>query len=105
MAKDIDVPILEGVLQITDQVTLGNMTLHPGYKILIRMINTACAAANATVVSTNPEADDYDRILRSRQQRARNWSELSIWLFKSIDWHTKSGSSSQSEEERLVEEL
>lgn len=71
-----------------ERAQLINMTFHPGYQILIHMMNQACELATAAVIKLDPiVTEDFDRKLSSLQNIARATNDFCASLIKSIEAH------------------
>jgi len=72
--------LLQDELTIADCFSLGQTMNTPGFDILRRLYEAACAEANADAVRLDPERTDYTHVLSVRTQRTRNFNELVEWV-------------------------
>lgn len=78
-------------LNTIEKVTLGNMSLHPGYEVFKQMISEACRNATEAVIKLDPISDNYEKKLVVLQAKARTLNDFSASLLASIEWHTREG--------------
>ena len=96
--------ILGEDLNVAEKATLVQMASTPGFKILIKMANEACLRATQDTARLDPEMPEYERLAVERARRARNISEFSDLLFKSVFAHVDSVKKVQAQEDEQAEE-
>jgi hypothetical protein len=74
-------------LSQADRVALVGLTTHPGFRVLIQMMESACKDAYTKVIQCDPtkEAD-----VLALQKEARAASAFSNLLLRAINWHSRS---------------
>src|ERR1700719_3073064 len=82
--------ILSPDLTQAKKVMLTQVTMTPGWKVVIEIANEACLRATQDTIKLDPESADYERVCVERQRRARNITEFSDLLFHSILAHADS---------------
>jgi hypothetical protein len=88
-SKDTSEPLLREELSAAERIILGQLTQQPGFNIIVRMHEAACARANNDAIKLDPEEDGYERKLSVRTQRTRNFNECVNLVRKSINWHVE----------------
>jgi len=101
--KKIRVLLANDLTQI-EKGALHRLQSMPEYKVLVKLLNSSCAAANDDVIKTDPEAPNYNSILTFRQQRARSFSEQADTLFHSIKEHAASIIKQEKKEDTEAED-
>lgn len=96
--KKQSIAILADSLTEGERATLLRLRSLPEYRVLVKLLDAVCTSANNDAIKTDPESANYITILTSRQQRARNFSELASWLLKSIDSHSETVKKTQNKE-------
>lgn len=81
------IPILADKLALPERVSLSSVVHHPGFSVIVKMLEAACEDATNEVMRVDPEEENYERILSARQQRSRYSHELSRRLLDSIQYH------------------
>jgi len=103
MAEDKKL-LLENELTIADCFALGQTMGTPGFDIVRRLYEAACAEANADTIKLDPEGEGYDRKLAVRTQRSRNFNEIVDWVRKcALIHHNRVALNRQAEEEDAKE--
>lgn len=82
--------ILSPNMSPAKKVLLLQTIMTPGWKVVIEMANEACQVAAQDTIRLDPESEDYERVCVERQRRARNITEFSDLLMKSIHTHADS---------------
>lgn len=95
--------LLRDELNLAERSALHNMTYHPGFKILQRMIDDACRLATEEVIKLDPGANNYERLLVSVQNKARAINEFASALRKSVDVHCNAAIQLEEEEKEQDE--
>lgn len=111
MADIVRVPLLsadideEKKLTVMDQVNLAQLTQHPGWLVLVNMMDSACKTATRDVIGIDPEEKGYQQTLMARQTRARNIKEFNDLVLLSVRWHMQaSGTQAKSQTQEPKEE-
>ncbi len=86
MAEDKKL-LLANELTLGDGFALGQIMGTPGFEVLRRLYEAACAEAGADTLRLDPERTDYNHVLGVRTQRARNFNELVEWVRTSALMH------------------
>src|SRR5208282_1630607 len=98
--------ILSPDLHITKKVMLAQVIGTPGWKVIIEIANEACRMAMQDTIKLDPESDDYERVVVERQRRARNITEFSDLLMRSIHEHADAVRKvEQKEDQEAVERV
>src|SRR5258708_39731730 len=106
MANKETQTILSPDLTQAKKVMLTQVVMTPGWKVVIEIANEACRTAMQDTIKLDPESEDYERICVERQRRARNITEFSDDLMKSIHAHADSiRRVEQKEEDEAVERV
>lgn len=93
-------PLLANELTDTQKVSLAALKQHPGYPVLELLHMAACKRATEEVIKLDPEEEGYERKLKARQQKARERSEFSLLILRSIDWQTQAVTVQQEAESK-----
>lgn len=83
------VPLLLEELTEVEQLNLAGLTQHPGYPALEKLLMAACRRATEDFTKLDPSADGYEKKLVYHQWKAKERSEFSMLVLKSILYHTK----------------
>ena len=97
--RDVPKPLLAEELTLAEKVMLAQMSLTPGYKILIRLLEAGCQKATEDTIKTDPEDVNYDQILRARQQYSRAVNRFSTLVLKSVEFHVEHGVAEEQQKE------
>lgn len=98
--------LLREDLSSTEVMMLGQMTHHGGYKVLVKLMDALCTRATQDIVLLDPEADDYERVLSIRTQRARTINEVCSVILKSVEAHVESiASQERTEDQEAVDKV
>jgi hypothetical protein len=87
MAEKQAPKILVPDLPQAKKVMLLQTTMTPGWKVIVEIANEACRQAMTDTIKLDPESEDYERVCVERQRRARNMTEFSDLLMRSIHTH------------------
>jgi hypothetical protein len=102
MSEEIVAPeVRPFVLPAGDRLDLVALTQQPGWRVLNRMMEAACQAANARVIQCDPT--DEKKVL-TLQLEARATNAFCTLLGKAVQWHVNSQKASQTSQ-RTIEEL
>ena len=96
--------ILSPDLSPAKKALLLQVILSPGWKVIEEIANEACLRFTQDIIRLDPESEDYERVAQTRTLRARNASEFSDLLFKSIVVHANSIRQAQAKEDSEVVE-
>lgn len=83
---------------------LMQLSMMPGFKVVIELANEACLRATQDITRLDPETNDYDRLVKERASRARNITQFSDLLFESVFSHADSVKTQAVQENREAEE-
>jgi hypothetical protein len=89
MAQKEAVKILCEDLLPAEKAMLLQVINTPGWKVVEKIANAACLRATQDTIKLDPESEDYERVCVERQRRARNITEFSDLLMRSIYEHAK----------------
>lgn len=90
MAEKIESKVLlEGILTTPEQVLLAQLVQMGGYKVLMKLFDAATTRFQEAPLKLNPEDPNYEKLVASRTQRARNSIEYANSVFNSVKWHTE----------------
>lgn len=67
--------LLENELTMAECVMLNGVMNTPGFSVLTKLYEAACAWANNETIKLDPEDPNYNQKLSVRTQRARNFNE------------------------------
>lgn len=81
--------LLDGVLSMPEQVLLGQLTQMGGYKVLQKLFDAAATVFQEAPLKLDPENPNYEKLVASRTQAARNAIEFSNLVFNSVECHVK----------------
>jgi len=90
MAESI-VPLLQDQLTVPERASLGNLVLHPGWPILIRIFEEGPIRATENVLKVDPESEGADRRVLERQRKARAIQDYYNLVRRSIQHHVDLG--------------
>lgn len=96
--------LLESELSIAECVMLNGVMNTPGFSILTRLYEAACAWANNESIRLDPEDTNYNQKLAVRTQRTRNFNELVQYVRLSALTHVKRVEKQKQEENQQAEE-
>ncbi len=99
--KEVSVILCEDLSQ-AEKVLLAQTKLTPGWRVVEKIANAACRRAQEDTFKVNPEDATADRKVIERQRRARNITEFSDLLFKSIYAHVETATQKEVEEEKAA---
>jgi hypothetical protein len=97
MAKEAPKPILMDGLTLTEKIHLGATAMTPGYQVIIKMFEAICRKLTEDAIKVDPEEDNYDQILRAKQQEARTANKFAALFLKSVDYHREYGVAEQAQ--------
>jgi hypothetical protein len=102
MAEKKEVPLLMDALTLPEKVMLGQTSLTPGYKILIKLMESACEDSRLAINDVNPEEPGYIEVLKARQQYSRAVNKFCVLLLRSVDYHKAHGIAEEQQKESEV---
>lgn len=102
MAEKKEVPLLMDTLTLPEKVMLGQTSLTPGYKILIKLMESACEDSRLAINDVNPEEPGYIEVLKARQQYSRAVNKFCVLLLRSVDYHKAHGVAEEQQKELEV---
>jgi len=83
------VPLMMDDLSVGEKVLLANLSLHPGYKVLVKLLDAACTTATQDVIRLDPMVQEYKRKLEYLQQAARTVNKFSSLVLRSVKYHAE----------------
>jgi hypothetical protein len=78
-------------LSTEEKIYLGNLTNHPGYTVLKKLVDEFCMMRNSRVIKLKRDTPDYIRLLEVYQTEAFLSFEICTTLLKSIEMHAIAG--------------
>jgi hypothetical protein len=87
-------------LSQAEKTWLVQVINSPGWKIVVKLANEGCDTFTRDIVKVPQEHPEYERIVVERQRRARNASEFSDLLMKSVHEHADSVRRKEAQEEQ-----
>lgn len=101
--KEKDATVLSPEMTQAEKVLLAQTTMTPGWKVVVKMANDACARFTQDIIKVDPESEDAEHVVSERQRRARIAIEFSDLLMRSIYAHADSiRRAGKQEEEEAV---
>ncbi len=94
--------LLDGEITAAEMVLLGQLSNHPGYAVLERLIRASVDRANAKVVQLSPEHPNYGRVLAAFQQEARAQNAFAHSVLKTVASYSKQAVIANGEEDLLA---
>lgn len=88
-------PILIDGLTLPQKVKLAQTRHSPGWEIVEMLMESACEDSRIAVNDVDPEDEEYERILKARQQWSRDINKFSVLLLRSIEYHIANGASEE----------
>jgi|SRR5579859_3098908 len=73
-----------------EKVLVAQTVMTPGWKVIVKMANDACARFTQDVIKVDPESLDAEHVVSERQRRARIAIEFSDLLMRSVYAHADS---------------
>jgi hypothetical protein len=95
--------LLERELTIADCVMLDATMRSPGFSVLTRLYEAACAWANNESIKLDPEDPNYDKKLAVRMQRTRNFNEMVQYVRLSALTHVQRVEKQKQQENEAAE--
>jgi hypothetical protein len=94
-------PLLFDELTMPQRTALANLAHHPGFEVLVTIMNRSCEIINARLVKLDPEDPEYEKQLSRLHLQSRTVNEFCSSVLKSIQFHERMAVLSQqvSEEE------
>jgi hypothetical protein len=94
-------PLLFDEITSQQRLAIANLARHPGYEVLVLIMNKSCEMINARLVKLNPEDPEYEKKLSRLHLQSRTVNEFCSSVLKSIQFHERVAVLSQqvSEEE------
>ena len=102
MATKIEKPLLMDGLTLPEKVILGQMSLTPGYQVLVKLMESACEDSRLAINDVNPEEPGYVEVLKARQQFSRAVNKFCVLLLRSVEYHKAHGVAEEQQKELEV---
>jgi hypothetical protein len=102
MATKVEKPLLMDELTLPEKVMLGQLSLSPGYQVLVKMMEAACENSRLAINDVNPEEPGYVEVLKARQQYSRAVNKFCVLVLRSIDYHKDHGIAEEQQKELEV---
>lgn len=96
-------PLLYDELTMQEKVMLASIVAHPGWVVVVKLMDAACTDATKQVIKLNPTTPGYDKSLKTLHQMAQAINRFSAQLLTSIDFHTQRGEAQLREDEDYAE--
>ena len=103
--KEIPKPLLMDKLTLPEKVMLGQTFLTPGFSVVIKLMEAACDESRIAINDVNPEDENYEQILKARQQYSRSINKFSALVLRSIEHHMEYGLAEEKQKELDAEVL
>lgn len=100
-----EMPLLIDGLSLPEKVSLGQMSLAPGFLILIKLMDAACEESRVSINDVNPEDPGYEHVLKARQQYSRAINKFSSLVLRSIEYHKQHGVAEEQQQELEAAQL
>jgi hypothetical protein len=95
-------PFLMRELTIGEKIALQQLTMSPGFPVLIKLIESGCQSATADTIKVDTEDANYHQILEARHHYARAVNRFTQLIRESINYHVQR--SAVTEDIQIVEE-
>lgn len=82
-----DRKLLGEALPFDERIQLAQLTLQPGWMVLVRLMAEACREATEAVVRLDPTAERYQERLAGLQTTARAMNKFSAEVLDSVKVH------------------
>ena len=103
MATKSERPLLMDELNLVDKINLAQTSLTPGYPVLQKLMEAACAESRIAINDVNPEEPGYDQVLRARQQYSRAINKFCVLVLRSVEWHKQSAAAVEGQKESEIQ--
>lgn len=94
-----DRKLLGANLPFDERIALAQLTLQPGWMILVRLMAEACREATEAVVRLDPTSERYQEKLAGLQTTARSMNKFSAEVLDSVKVHKDRAVSEAQEKE------
>src|ERR1035437_9370081 len=95
-------PLLQDRLTSAEKAMLGQTALTPGYKVIIKLMDSACEESRVSINDVNPEDENYEQVLKARQQYSRAINKFSALVLRSVEHHVAWGAAEEQQKEMEV---
>jgi hypothetical protein len=82
-------PLLMRELTLGEKVALQQLTMSPGFPVLIKLIESGCQSATADTIRVDTEDVNYETILQARHHYARAVNRFTQLIRESINYHVQ----------------
>jgi hypothetical protein len=100
MSEKVMKPLLIDGLTLPEKVMLGQTSLTPGFAIMVKLMEAACDESRVAINDVNPEDENYDHVLRARQQYSRAINKFSTLVLRSVEYHTQHGIAEEQQKDQ-----
>lgn len=91
--------LLHDQLSTTERMLLNQIVDAPGFKVLVKIMDSACVQATQEVIKVDPTLTNYKKVLEVQQQRARFINEFCSEVRRSVNYHVSILKSAVTQEE------
>ena len=95
-------------LTLEERVYLANLSTHPGFAVMIKLMEDACSQATKKTIALDPEDPNYDSKLKVRHLEARIMNDFAASVIASCRTHVEALEAEVEENQdvaKLVESL
>jgi hypothetical protein len=80
-------PLLFDELTMPQRTALAGLAHHPGFEVLVSIMNRSCDIINSRLVKLDPEDPEYEKKLSRLHLQSRTVNEFCSNILKSIQFH------------------
>jgi hypothetical protein len=84
-------------LSLEERVYLANLSQHPGFAVLKKLMDEACQQATRKAIALDPEDPQYEHKLKARHLEARTMNDFAASVILSIKAHVESMEAEENE--------
>jgi hypothetical protein len=95
-------PLLFDELTPQQRSALANLSHHPGYEVLVMIMNKSCEVINTRLVKLDPQDPEYEKKLSRLHLQSRTANEFCSSILKSIEFHERVAVLSQQVTEQEI---
>lgn len=82
-------PLLFDELTMPQRTALANLVHHPGFEVLVMIMNKSCDVINSRLVKLDPQDSEYEKQLSRLHLQSRTVNEFCSSVLKSIQFHER----------------
>ena len=95
-------PLLYDELTPLQRSVLANLARHPGFEVLVMIMNKSCELINSRLVKLDPQDPEYEKKLSRLHLQSRSVNEFCSKILKSIQIHEQIAVLSQQMSEQEI---